>query len=200
MGARMHALFLPLVLAALAALTPAPPIRAETPPVPLGALARDAARASLATAGLAGDDAELDRLSSRARWSALLPDLRVHVRESSAGMHDYVSSAGTVTSSYFGASYQVEGTLVFHLDRLAYSGQEARIEELRLERQKARERLTQRVIDEVARWSKASAEERDTPADTDAHADAVARRTAAEMALDVWTGGWFSHRLAARAP
>ena len=193
----MHALLLPLVLAALAALStpeaPRPP-----PALALGDIAQQAAHVALRTAGLDETDAAVDGLASRARWSALLPDSRLTAKDSSAGMHDYVSSTGTVTSSYFGASYEIGASLVFHLDRLAYSGQEARLERLRLERIAARARVTERVIEQIARWSKASADERDTADGTETHADAVARRTSAQMALDVWTGGWFSRRI--RAP
>jgi len=187
----MHALLLPLVLAALAVIAPPHTERV----VPLGDLAQQAARVALETAGLDATDVAIDSLAARARTAALLPDLRFDVKYSSAGMHDYASTTGTVTSSYFGPSYEVEGMLVFHLDRLAYSGQEARLERLRLERVRAREIVTQRVIDEMARWSKATAEERDTADGTETHADAVARRVSAQMALDVWTGGWFSRRL-----
>ena len=201
----MPPLFLPLVLLALTALAPPPAPIAQPPAppvvaVPLGDLAQEAARVAVRTSGLSANDAEVDALASRARWSALLPEVRLEIKDSSAGMHDYVSSTGSLTSSYFGASYEVDGTLVFHFERLAYSGQESRLERLRLERIRARARVVQRVIDEVARWSKATGDERQTPDGTDAHADAIARRVSAQMALDVWTGGWFSRRLAGRAP
>ncbi|HEY1956095.1 MAG TPA: hypothetical protein VGH28_10785 [Polyangiaceae bacterium] len=197
----MLPLTFPLVLLALAALpvpvsiTPAAPAP-TTAQVPLGDIARDAARIAIRTAGLDATDSAVDGLASRARWSALLPELHVAVKDSSGGMHDYVTTTGAVTSSYFGPSYEVDGTLVFHLERLAYSGQEARLERLRLERIQARERVTQRVIEEIARWSKATAEEHDSPDGTELHADATARRVSAQMALDVWTDGWFSARLA----
>ena len=144
------------------------------------------------TAGISESDAEIEHLATRARASALLPEVRVMAKGTSAGPKDYISDTGTVATSYFGPSYSIEGTLTFHLERLVYSGQEARLERLRLERVEARTRITQKVIDDIARWSKATAEERDSPEGTDQHADATARRVAAQMALDVWTAGWFS--------
>ncbi len=198
----MQPLAFPLVLAALAALavvpSPAPLAAGPSAPsvqVPLGNLAQEAARVAIRTAGLDPTDARVDALAAHARAAALIPELRFSVKDSSGGMHDYVAASGSVTSSYFGPSYEIDGALVFHLERLAYSGQEARLERLRLERVAAREHVTQRVIDEIARWSKATAEERDTPEGTDSHADAVARRVSAQMALDVYTGGWFSAKL-----
>jgi hypothetical protein len=197
----MQPMTFPLVLAAALAVAvaapPPPPPRPEPPRVaiPLGDLAQGAARAAIHAVGLADSDVAIDRLASRARLSALLPDLRLGMKDSSGGMHDYVSASGSVTSSYFGPSYELQASLVFHLDRFAYSGQEARLERLRLERIQARARVTERVVEEIARWSKATADEQSTSDGTDARADATARRVAAQMALDVWTGGWFSRRL-----
>ena len=199
----MPPLSLPLVLlllGALAALPTAQPApAAPSAVVPLGDVARDAARIAIRTAGLDASDAAVDRLASRSRLAAWLPEVRFTAKDSSGGMHDYVSAAGNVTSSYFGPSFELDGTLVFHLERSVYSGQEARLERLRLERIQARERVTQRVIEEIARWSKATADERDSPDGTEARADATARRVSAQMALDVWTDGWFSRRLAGTA-
>jgi len=191
----MPPLLFPLVFviaSALSAVTPVAQPAQSVSLVPLGDIAQRAAREAIRAAGLDATDAEVDRMQSRARASALLPELRVRAQGTSAGTRDYVTDSGALETSYFGPSYLIEGSLVFHLDRLAYSGQEARLERLRLERIEARARISQRVIDEIARWSKATAEERESPEGTDARADATARRVAAQMALDVWTSGWFS--------
>jgi hypothetical protein len=188
----------PLVAIALQVAAPvsAPAQKKETTTtIPLGDVAQRAARIAVKTAGLTESDAEIERMATRARASALLPEVRVMAKGISAGPRDYISDTGTVATSYFGPSYSIEGSLTFHFERLAYSGQEARLERLRLERIEARARITQRVIDEIARWSKATAEERDSPDGTDQKADATARRVAAQMALDVWTAGWFSEYL-----
>ncbi len=201
----MLPLTFPLVLALLtvvADVRPPEPRVTTTPTttIPLGDIAQRAARVAIRTAGLSENDAELDRMASRARMSALLPELRVSARDTSAGPRDYISESGALTTSYYGPSFLIEGSVTFHLDRLAYSGQEARLERLRLERVEARARITQRVIEEISRWSKATAEERDSPEGTEARSEATARRVAAQMALDVWTAGWFSECLAGRAP
>jgi hypothetical protein len=195
----MPFLLLPL-LVALNISTPSPTTQTVTtqPTLVLGDIAQRAAHVAIRLAGLTEGDGEIDRMASRARMSALLPELRVRAQQTSAGLRDYISDTGALDTSYYGPSTVIEGTLTFHFDRLAYSGQEARLERLRLERIEARSRITQRVIDEMSRWSKSTAEERDSPEGTDARSEATARRISAQMALDVWTGGWFSDCLAGR--
>jgi hypothetical protein len=171
---------------------PPPPVVAPAYTVPLGDLAQRAARVAIRTAGLAQNDDAIDGIATRARLSALLPEVSLRATQTQAGMKDYASDTGTVALSEFGPGFSLQGALVFHLDRLAYSGQETRIERLRMERMEARARITQRVIDEMARWSRAVDEERSNPEGTPAHNDATIRRTNAQMALDVWTAGWFS--------
>ena len=191
----MAPLLYPLValLAAYPQVAPPPEVAPACPAVDLGALGQRAAVEALHQAGLAGGDEDVAQLQTRARASALLPDLRVRALATAANARDYVSgTTGDVSTTFYPPSQLVEGSVVFHLDRLVYSGQEPRLERLRLERIEARAHLTQRVIDELSRWSRACADEAESPAGTDSHADAGARRRNAAMALDVWTGGWFS--------
>ncbi len=145
-------------------------------------------------------DGDVDALVSRARASALLPEVGFHVIESAAGAADYVSTTGTLSTSTYGPGISLMGSVTFHLDKLGYSGQEARLERLRIERREARMRIGQRIIDEIGKWSRAIAEENDQPEGTPAHLDAVVRHQNAQMALDVWTDGWFSAFLAGKSP
>jgi len=197
----MHPLLLPLVaLLSTVEQAPAGPVVPACPAVDLGALGQRAAGVAVTRAGLA-EDGEVDRMQARARASALLPEFRVRGLETAANARDYVSgSSGDVSTTFYPPSALIEGSLVFHFDRLLYSGQEPRLERLRLERFEARSHLTQRVIDELTRWWRACADETDSPVGTDAHVDAGARRAAAAMALDVWTGGWFSASLRSSEP
>jgi hypothetical protein len=163
----------------------------------LGEIGQRAAREALHVAGLAETDADVDRMATRARSSALLPEVRVRGLATAANARDYVSgSSGDVSTTFYPPSALIEGSLTFHFDRLAYSGQEPRLERLRLERIEARAKLTHRVIDDLTKWSHACFDERDSPEGADSRVDAAARRAAAAMALDVWTGGWFSAFLA----
>ncbi len=190
----MHPVFFPLI-ALLTTFFQDPPtvVIAACPAVELGALGQQAASLAIVHAGLGGTDGEVDRMQARARASALLPELRIRGMETAANARDYVSgTTGDVSTTFYPPSALIEGSVVFHLDRLVYSGQEPRLERLRLERIEARAHLTQRVIEELSRWWRACSDETDSPAGTDAHADAAARRANAAMALDVWTGGWFS--------
>jgi hypothetical protein len=191
----MDPIMLPL-LASLAVYPQAPGPMEVAPVCPtadLGALGQQASTEAIRHVGLGASDEQVDALQTRARVSALLPDLRVRGLETAANARDYVSgTTGDVSTTFYPPSQLVEGSLVFHLDRLVYSGQEPRLERLRLERIEARAHLTQRVIEELSRWARACADEAESPAGTDQHADAAARRANAAMALDVWTGGWFS--------
>ncbi len=207
----MPSLAFPLVLVATLAASfadvtrpPQPlfPVRVASPPVfavPLGDLAQRAAREALRTSGISESDAEVDGLATRARLSSLLPELHVRLIESDAGLKDYTSDTSATTTTY-GPGFSIMGTLSFHLDKIAYSGHEAQLERLRIERIDTRARITQRVIDEVARWSRALAEEHDAPEGSPSYLDAVVRRSNAQMALDVWTAGWFSAFLAGKSP
>ena len=201
----MQPFMFPLVLAAVGVFVPLPDIPRVVHAQPvtavvLGDLAQRAARVALRTAGVPENDGDVDSLASRARASALLPEVSVRLIESAAGAADYVSDTGTLSTSTYGPGLSIMGSLTFHLDKLGYSGQEARLERLRIERREARARITQRIIDEVGKWSRAIAEEHDEPETSPAHLDATIRHQNAQMALDVWTDGWFSAFLAGRSP
>ncbi len=195
----MAPFFLPLLIVALGVVAEIPRSpETNVTTIHLGEVAQRAARVAVHVVGLAETDLDIDHMATRARAGALLPEVRLRAFESGAGTKDYISDTGTVATNYYAPSFLIEASLTFHLDRLAYSGQEARLERLRLERIEARSRITQHVIDEISRWARAASDERDTPVTTESHGEAAARRTNAQMALDVWTGGWFSAYLAGR--
>jgi hypothetical protein len=182
-------------------LQPRAPAPQATPvyAVPLGELAQRTVRVALRTSGFPQDAGEVDRIAARARWAGLMPELSIHGTQTQGGTTNYSSDTGTVSLSQYGPGTSLQASLTFHLDKLVYSGQEWRVERLRVERLEARAKITQRIIDEVARWSRALAEERDEPDGSQARLDAMIRRTSAQMALDVWTDGWFTAFLEGRA-
>ena len=201
----MPPLLLPLIvtLSAFADATPLPmPVRVSPPPayaVPLGDLALRAAKVAIKTSGLPANDSEVDGILTRARLAGLMPEISIRGTQTETGIMSYSSDTGTVSTSDYGPGFSIQASLTFHFDKLVYSGQEARVERLRMERMDARARITQRVIDEVGKWTKAMAEERYEPEGSPAHVDATVRRTNAQMALDVWTAGWFSAFLDGRS-
>jgi hypothetical protein len=197
----MPLFILPLILV-FGAFAPLP--QTPTPTVPvvtvaLGDLAIRTVKVALRTAGISERDAEVDRIATRARVSALMPEVSVRATQTEAGIKDYSSDTGTVSTSEYGPGFSLQASLTFHLDKLVYSGQESRIERLRIERMDARTRISQKIIDEIGKWSRALAEERMDVDSQPGHLDAMVRRTNAQMALDVWTGGWFSAFLDGKA-
>ena len=195
----MPTFFFPILFIVLGAFADVPAPPQPLIAVPLGVIAQRAARVAIRVSGLSPTDADVDGLASRARLASLLPEISVRGTHTQNGVRDYSADTGTVSQSDYGPGFSIQGVVTFHFDKLAYSGQETRLERLRLERVEARARISQRVIDEVGKWQEALAEERAEPDGTPAHVNAMVRRTNAQMALDVWTGGWFSAFLDGKA-
>lgn len=173
-----------------------PPPSTEPPPAPLLSpeLARGAVRAALRTAKL--DDAErrLDSLASRARTSALLPELRLRATRAideseSLAPTEYDPTRRTATG---GTSTWLEARATFRLDRLVFADDELAIEKLRITRAAERGRLVAKVLELLDTWQRARTAEADPAAAPDARARASLAAAASEASLDVLTGGWFS--------
>jgi hypothetical protein len=205
-------------VSARAGLAPAPIANApaSTPPIVLtGAaeepqvavtprLARATVEASWRAAGLGNDDARLDAIVSRARWSAVLPETRLRATrfddqrlysESTADVNRLRDSAG--------ANVGLEARLTWRFDRLLYADDEPSFERMRLERHDARARIAGRVLEALFHWHRAglelrwaqaaSREARQPPRHpTRDEAEAALRVMEAEATLDVLTGGWFT--------
>ena len=135
---------------------------------------------------------------SRARWSALLPELRLRVVRSDRRT-DTTSEDTTRTSDLYGVTQWYEARAIFRLDHLVYADDEPQVERLRLDRQEARTRVAAKVLAELSKWARAQAEEAVAPLDSDARLDALLKVMESEIALDVMTGGWFSAWRAERA-
>lgn len=154
-------------------------------------VARQVVAAAWRTAGLGADDGRLDAMLTRARWSALLPELRLRVVRSDRRT-DTTSEDTTRTSDLYGVTQWYEARAIFRLDRLVYADDEPQVERLRLDRQEARTRVAAKVLAELSKWARAQAEEAVAPLDSDARIDALLKVMEAEITLDVMTGGWFS--------
>ena len=154
-------------------------------------VARQVVAAAWRTAGLGADDGRLDAMLTRARWSALLPELRLRVVRSDRRT-DTGSEDTTRTSDLYGVTQWYEARAIFRLDRLLYAEDEPQVERLRLDRQEARTRVAAKVLAELSKWARAQAEEAVAPLDSDARLDALLKVMESELTLDVMTGGWFS--------
>jgi hypothetical protein len=159
---------------------------------------------ALRAAGLGAADAAIDRMISRARWSATLPEVRLRGSTvDSARQSATLSPTSDPTGFYdsLGDSRLVEARLIWRLDRLLFAEDEPGLERLRVEHREAKLRLSARVLEVLFQWQRAILD-RDLSAEgTREHLEATLRATEAEASLDVLTAGWFSAWLAeARRP
>jgi hypothetical protein len=95
-----------------------------------------------------------------------------------------------------GAGVLLEARLIWHLDRLAFDRDELSVERLKVDRAEAAAKLSQRVLETLFAWQKASLVAEDPnalPEDRDA---AALGKLEAEVTLDVLTAGWFGTRKA----
>ncbi len=166
------------------------PAPAPTVSVPL---ARQAVLRAWAAAGLAGDD-ELDSMARRARWSALLPEVRLRMLRSDRRT-DVTGDDGVRSDGTYGATEWYEARVGLRLDRLVFADEELAIERVRIERVHEREQLAAKVVAELGRFARARLDEADPAQDEHEHLEALVRELEASMMLDVLTGGWFSRWL-----
>lgn len=167
-------------------------------------LARATVEAAWRAAGLGNDDARLDAIVSRARWSAVLPETRLR-----ATRYDdqrlYTESAADVNRlrDSAGANVGLEARLTWRFDRLLYAEDEPSFERMRLERHDARARVAGRVLEALfhwhrawleVRWAQAASRDAREPPNRPSRdeTEATLRVMEAEATLDVLTGGWFT--------
>ena len=176
--------------------------RGELPLRPLlsPGLARSAVQAAWRAMGVAPDDARVESMITRARWSALLPETRLRAMR----LLDERASSDVVPeqqrlydSSSTGIS--LEARLTWRLDRLLFADEEPTIERIRMDRHDARMRLAGKVLEALFQWQKAWLEADGSPRGSREELDAVVKAVEAEAALDVLTAGWFTAWRASRA-
>jgi len=166
-------------------------------------VARACVQAAWRTHGWSSEG-DLDRMGSRARWSAVLPEVRVRAAR---GWDESFRLAPTDSDPYrsqqvTGTSRWLEGRLIWRLDRVVFSDEEVPIERLRMQRVEARSRLAGKVVAALFEWQKAHLAAGDPTLSAQEHLNAVVQRAEAEAVLDVLTGGWFTDWLrdASRPP
>ena len=166
-------------------------------------LARAAVEAAWRAAGLGNDDARLDAIVSRARWSGVLPETRLRaIRYDDSRLYGDGTTTVPVRDSA-GANVGLEARLTWRFDRLLYAEDEPSFERMRLERHDARARIGGHVLEALFHWHRAwlelrwaqaaSREAREPPGrPTRDEAEAALRVMEAEATLDVLTAGWFT--------
>ena len=182
------------------------PINAVTP-----RLARSSVEAAWRAAGLGNDDARLDAIVSRARWSALLPETRLRaVRFDEQRLYTDATADTSRLRDTAGANVGLEARLTWRFDRLLYADDEPAFERMRLERHDGRSRIAGRVLEALFHWHRAwlelrfaqaaSRDAREPPGrPTREEMEAALRVMEAEATLDVLTAGWFSSSPRSRA-
>jgi hypothetical protein len=180
---------------------PAPSPVAPAPAMPDAAalrvtskLARSCVQAAWRAHGWAGDQ-DLDRMDTRSRWSAALPEVRLRVAR---GWDESFRLTPTDSDPYrsqetSGTSRWLEGRLIWRLNRVMFSDEEIPIERLRLQRAEARSRLAGKVLSALFDWQKAALAVADPLLSSQEHLNALLAQAEAEAVLDVLTAGWFSH-------
>jgi hypothetical protein len=159
-------------------------------------LARSCVAAAWRAAGLGADDARLDAIVSRARWSAALPEARLRaVRFDDARLSLDTSTDTSRLRDSTGANVGFEARLTWRFDRLIYADDEPSFERIRLEQRDARARIGAKVLEALFHWQRAALDLRTLPPaqqGTRDEADVRLRLMEAEAALDVLTNGWFA--------
>jgi hypothetical protein len=180
---------------------PAAPASASAPLVLSPALAHATLRAAFRAAGRASALARLGGLATRARASAVLPELRLRAART---IDDSLRLAPTSQDPYrytrAGAvSVTLEGRATWRLDRLVFADEELRIERLRAQRARADAKLAEDVLRALFAWQRALVAVERADSDPEGPEAAELRLLEAEVRLDVLTGGWFSETVLNKA-
>ena len=166
----------------------AEPSAEVTPPTPT--YARAVVAAAYRAAGVGDGLGRLDDLASRARKSALLPEVRLratrHVDDRASV--DALPDQNRLTDSS-SQNLGLEARLTFRLDRLAFADEEPGLERARLDVQSFRAKLAQKVLELLFKHHRARVLAREQGPERE-EAVVVAAELAA--ALDALTAGWFS--------
>lgn len=162
----------------------APLVASSVKPATLHALMVSAWKA----AGVDRDDGLAD-LASRARASALAPELRLRAyRGLDVGARIYRTDDVAVTTSDAAQTF-LEVRLGWRLDRLVFADEEIAIERMKLERAELRQKIAAKVVELVLRWQRARRAAND-PSLLDSERDeAAVSAVEALLALDALTGG-----------
>jgi hypothetical protein len=196
--------------AATPAPTPVSPPAAEKPAAPpapltleqlraLSEFSRRASAVALTVAGAGADRSRLDSLSSRARSSALLPELRLRaVRNTDQALRlvPTTDDPYRVTQAD-GAGLILEASATFRLDRLVFAHEELMVERLRIRAGAERLKLEARVQGAVqglfqARQLACAAEPEDP-----ARQAQITKALEFFQELDAVTAGWFATQASA---
>jgi hypothetical protein len=162
----------------------------------LSEFTRRATVTALAIVSTAAERRRLDALATRARSSALLPELRLRILRNSDKALRWIPTTDDpyrITQAD-GTGLILEGAATFRLDRLLFASEELAVERLRQDAGAARLKLEARVVE--AMLGLFHARERACAAESDDAQRAEQTLKVLELfaELDALTGGWFAPR------
>jgi hypothetical protein len=162
-------------------------------PVVTPKLARETVLRALAHAGFGRARARVQAMLSRARYSALLPDLRLR---GARRTDETLRLTPTLDDPYRytlagGSDYSFEASLTWRFDRLLFDDAELSAERLLAQRAERMQALARQVLDELFAWQRARLARRDSAALPEERQRAALEELEARTRLFVMTGGWF---------
>lgn len=160
-------------------------------------LARRAVRAALRAGGFLRAQRRVASLSSRAKTSALLPEMRLRGART---RQDELRLTPTTNDPYRytqagNTDLLFEARLTWQLDHLVFSDEEMNAERLRLKWSEARAALVKQVLAALFAWQKALLDAQDATLTVEQQGAARLAALEAETTLDVLTAGWFSRHV-----
>ncbi|HEY3253161.1 MAG TPA: hypothetical protein VGJ91_04400 [Polyangiaceae bacterium] len=178
---------------------PSPPAGTPAAPAPFLStrLARGSVRHALESAGYLNARSRLASLATRARSSAVLPEVGLRTLRSSGQM---LRQTPTVDDPYrytqAGTSeLALEARLTWHLDRLVFADEEVTLERLQIEHDAAERRLIDYVLERLELWQRGRVRAADPDTEPEQRESAELSALAAAVELDVLTDGWFSQAI-----
>lgn len=167
-----------------------------TPPLPLFRPrdARAAISAALERAGVSLAHDRLDDLDARARWSGLMPALRLRATrlvDESTSLSPTSYDAERITERG-GTSLWLEGRATFNLNRLVFADEELRVERLRRQLAAESDKLAERVLKSLFAWQRHAHALYDPTIDPIACLDHALHLEELAVRLDLMTDGWFA--------
>jgi hypothetical protein len=162
----------------------------------LSELARRAAAVALGVAGVPAERRRLDGLSTRARASAALPELKLRVQRNTDQALRWAPTSDDpyrVTQAD-GAGTTLEASATFHLDRLLFAREELNIEKERQAAAKEHLELERRVLEHVLGVFVARQLACADDVTTEQRAQQLLRIAGHFTELDAMTAGWFGEQ------
>lgn len=165
-------------------------------------LARQTVLRALEHAGFDRARARVHAMVSRARYSALLPDLRLRAARRT---DETLRLTPTLDDPYRytlagGSDLSFEASLTWRLDRLLFDDPELSAERLLAQRSERMQALARQVLDVLFDWQRARLAERAPGALREEREQAALEELEARTRLFVMTGGWFGTSSAFKAP